>query len=185
MKYFCMLNNIFQAKHEKLLNEEYDLLKKGTETTQKLLEWYEQRLTSLEKRRQMLEKGMVALVRIEKNSGTLWKKNFWKFCFWIRSNHTNFHCSIEYSQKNLGLRRSRTKTQLRTSPNHRAQSKDDSLDFYLGERLPNTWKYANSQSDCTSSDYSAKRKYRFKINLGWIIDTTGRNFAYNHSTMVT
>uniref|UniRef100_A0A914D6P1 Uncharacterized protein n=1 Tax=Acrobeloides nanus TaxID=290746 RepID=A0A914D6P1_9BILA len=49
------------AKHEKLLNEEYDLLKKGTETTQKLLEWYEQRLTSLEKRRQMLEKGMVAL----------------------------------------------------------------------------------------------------------------------------
>jgi len=49
------------AKHEKLLNEEHELLKKGIETSHKLLEWYEQRLATLDKRKQMLEKGMVAL----------------------------------------------------------------------------------------------------------------------------
>lgn len=38
-------------------------MKRGIETTRKLLGWYEQRVASLEKRKQMLGKGMVALVR--------------------------------------------------------------------------------------------------------------------------
>lgn len=49
------------AKHERLLEEEYDIVKRGIDTTRKLLSWYEQRVASLEKRKQMLGKGMVAL----------------------------------------------------------------------------------------------------------------------------
>uniref|UniRef100_A0A915DM40 Uncharacterized protein n=1 Tax=Ditylenchus dipsaci TaxID=166011 RepID=A0A915DM40_9BILA len=50
-----------QAKHEQLLDEEYRIVQKGVDTTQNLLAWYTSRMESLEKRRKMLDKGMVAL----------------------------------------------------------------------------------------------------------------------------
>ncbi|KAI1712035.1 hypothetical protein Ddc_12626 [Ditylenchus destructor] len=50
-----------EAKHEQLLDEEYRVVRKGMETTQSLLDWFEKRVESLEKRRKMLDKGMVAL----------------------------------------------------------------------------------------------------------------------------
>ncbi len=49
-------------KHERLLEEERDMIKRGCETATKLLNWYAERMTSLEKRAALLEKGMVALV---------------------------------------------------------------------------------------------------------------------------
>lgn len=49
-------------KHERLLDEERELIKRGCETTTKMLNWYGERMTSLDKRAAFLDKGMVALV---------------------------------------------------------------------------------------------------------------------------
>ncbi|KAE9552053.1 hypothetical protein FO519_004744 [Halicephalobus sp. NKZ332] len=48
-------------KHENLLEEELDTTKKGLEKAQKLIEWYSKRMITLDKRKEMLNKGMVAL----------------------------------------------------------------------------------------------------------------------------
>ncbi|CAD5229696.1 unnamed protein product [Bursaphelenchus okinawaensis] len=48
-------------KHEQLLKEEGQIVQKGLEVTKQLLKWYEDRIQSLEKRKRMLNKGMVAL----------------------------------------------------------------------------------------------------------------------------
>ena len=49
-------------KHENLLEEELDTTRKGLEKAQKLIEWYGKRMVTLDKRKEMLNKGMVALV---------------------------------------------------------------------------------------------------------------------------
>ncbi|KAI6192302.1 hypothetical protein M3Y97_00322400 [Aphelenchoides bicaudatus] len=49
------------AKHERLLDEETEVVEKGMQVTRNLLRWYEDRVESLQKRRRMLDKGMVAL----------------------------------------------------------------------------------------------------------------------------
>lgn len=54
----------FQTKHERLLDEEFDVVRKGHDIARELTEWYSKRLTSLEKRKEMLSKGMVALVSL-------------------------------------------------------------------------------------------------------------------------
>lgn len=38
------------------------MIERGLKVTRSLLQWYEDRMESLQKRRRMLEKGMVALV---------------------------------------------------------------------------------------------------------------------------
>ncbi|VDL72335.1 unnamed protein product [Nippostrongylus brasiliensis] len=48
-------------KMENLLREELQLVQKGMETAQKLCDWYSERLSSLEKRKRLLEQGKVAL----------------------------------------------------------------------------------------------------------------------------
>jgi len=49
------------AKHERLLDEEKELVRRGLDTCSKLVNWYNERLTSLEKRSEFLGRGMVAL----------------------------------------------------------------------------------------------------------------------------
>uniref|UniRef100_A0A914HN45 EF-hand domain-containing protein n=1 Tax=Globodera rostochiensis TaxID=31243 RepID=A0A914HN45_GLORO len=49
------------AKHERLLDEEFDIVKMGTKKAQELMDWFAGRTESLEKRKRMLNKGMVAL----------------------------------------------------------------------------------------------------------------------------
>uniref|UniRef100_A0A914W041 Uncharacterized protein n=1 Tax=Plectus sambesii TaxID=2011161 RepID=A0A914W041_9BILA len=49
------------AKHERLLDEETELVRRGLDTCSKLVNWYNERMTSLEKRSEFLGKGMVAL----------------------------------------------------------------------------------------------------------------------------
>ncbi|KAL3102363.1 hypothetical protein niasHT_029788 [Heterodera trifolii] len=49
------------AKHERLLDEEFNIVKMGTKKAQELMDWYADRAESLEKRKRMLNKGMVAL----------------------------------------------------------------------------------------------------------------------------
>ena len=44
------------VKHEQLLAEELQIVQKGLETTKSLINWYENRLESLEKRKKMLDK---------------------------------------------------------------------------------------------------------------------------------
>lgn len=53
-----------QAKHERLLDEEMAIVERGMAVTRRLLEWYDERVESLHKRRRMLNKGMVALVSV-------------------------------------------------------------------------------------------------------------------------
>ncbi|CAD5233412.1 unnamed protein product [Bursaphelenchus xylophilus] len=50
-----------KEKHEQLLKEEGKIVQKGLEVTKQLLKWYDERVDSLEKRKRMLKKGMVAL----------------------------------------------------------------------------------------------------------------------------
>ncbi|KAK6009021.1 hypothetical protein OSTOST_26084 [Ostertagia ostertagi] len=49
------------AKLDGLLKEEFELVQKGMETATKLLSWYRERMSSLEKRKRLLGHGMVAL----------------------------------------------------------------------------------------------------------------------------
>ncbi|TKR73934.1 hypothetical protein L596_021177 [Steinernema carpocapsae] len=51
----------FLARHERLLEEERELMQRGMDNTNRLLQWYSERLTSIAKRREMLNKGIVAL----------------------------------------------------------------------------------------------------------------------------
>lgn len=53
---------MIQARQECLLNEEKDVINRGVDNANKLLAWYNDRLKSLEKRSELLKKGMVLLV---------------------------------------------------------------------------------------------------------------------------
>uniref|UniRef100_A0A1I8AI62 Spermatogenesis associated 18 n=1 Tax=Steinernema glaseri TaxID=37863 RepID=A0A1I8AI62_9BILA len=50
-----------QARHERLLEEEREIMQRGVDVTNRLLSWYSDRLTSIAKRKEMLNKGIVAL----------------------------------------------------------------------------------------------------------------------------
>ncbi|VDN50940.1 unnamed protein product [Dracunculus medinensis] len=52
---------MIQARQECLLNEEKDVINRGVDNANKLLAWYNDRLKSLEKRSELLKKGMVLL----------------------------------------------------------------------------------------------------------------------------
>uniref|UniRef100_A0A1I7WWK3 Suppressor APC domain-containing protein 2 n=1 Tax=Heterorhabditis bacteriophora TaxID=37862 RepID=A0A1I7WWK3_HETBA len=51
----------FQAKLEGIHKEEADLVRRGLETTNKLSDWYKEKLTSLDKRSRLLNQRLVAL----------------------------------------------------------------------------------------------------------------------------
>nr|CAD2169747.1 unnamed protein product [Meloidogyne enterolobii] len=53
--------NSNKAKHEQFLEEEFQLVIQGHQTAQKLVQWYNGRMESLDKRKRMLERGIVAL----------------------------------------------------------------------------------------------------------------------------